>query len=156
MNDLGPMRIRPSDKVYSHEEMSEAFPDVDPGFVPLGTKIIVQLRTPKQKSKGGIILSDFDKDTELWNTQIGKVRDIGPVAFCNRETLKSWPEGAWVRIGDFVRVPKYNQDRWMIDHEGPNDATGKKTIVPVLFMLVSDIDILGKKTGNPLDVKAYI
>jgi co-chaperonin GroES (HSP10) len=151
MIDLGPVRVhKPSDKIFSHEEMTEAFPDVDPGFKPLGSRLVIQLRSPKLKSRGGIILTDFDKDTELWNTQIGKVRAIGPVAFCNRETLKPWPEGAWAKVGEFVRVPKFNQDRWMIDHESGNIKTA------VLFMLVNDIDILGLKTGNPLDVKAYI
>lgn len=131
---------------YTEAEITAAFPDVDPGFLPFGTRVIVQLRSAKTKSAGGIILTDETIDTEKWNTQIAKVRAIGPVAFKNRDTNEPWPEGDWCVVGDYVRIPKYNQDKWFIsfeDHE-------------VLFMLVNDLDLLAKKIGNPLEVKAYI
>jgi co-chaperonin GroES (HSP10) len=139
------LKISP-EYTFTKSEIAEAFPDIDPGFAPFGSRIIVQLRCPKNKSKGGIILVDDSKETEMWNTQIGKVRAIGPLAFHNRTTQEEWPEGKWCEIGDFVRVPKYNQDRWFIEHEEKQ----------VLFMLVNDLDLLAKKLGNPLEVKAYI
>jgi co-chaperonin GroES (HSP10) len=132
--------------VYSEAEIAAAFPDVDPGFVPFGTRVIVQLRSAKTKSAGGIILTDETIDVEKWNTQIAKVRAIGPMAFKDRRTSETWPEGEWCKVGEYVRIPKFNQDKWFIsfeDHE-------------VLFMLVNDLDLLAKKTGNPLEVKAYI
>ncbi len=131
---------------YTQAELKEAFPDVDPGFEPFGSRLIVQLRSAKTKSKGGILLIDETKETEKWNTQIAKVRAIGPVAFCSRDTLKPWPEGNWCKVGDFVRVPKYLQDRWEVENGDSN----------ILFMIVNDLDILAKKIGNPLEVKAYI
>lgn len=138
------------------KELAEAFPDVDPGFEPLGSRIIVQLRSPKDMS-GRIILTDTDKDTELWNTQIAKVLVIGPVAFKNRTNLDTWPEGEWFKVGDYVRIPKWNQDKWMVEIEdGGVNALGHKIKKMVLFMLINDLDILAKKTGNPLEVKAYI
>ena len=135
-----------SDTVYTQEEIDFAFPDVDPGFEPFGSRVIVQLRSVKEKSKGGIIIPNEAQETEMWNTQIAKVRALGPLAFMNRSTQELWPEGKWCAVGDYVRIPKYNQDKWFVDIDN------KK----VLFMLVNDLDLLAKKIGNPLEVKAYI
>lgn len=140
--------------VKNDAELLAAFPDVDSGFEPLGSRIIVQLRSPKES--GGLIhLPEEVQETELWNTQIAKVRAIGPVAFKNRSSLEIWPEGEWFKIGDYVRIPKWNQDKWKVEIDGTN-ALGGKTKKTVLFMLINDLDILAKKTGNPLEVKAYI
>jgi co-chaperonin GroES (HSP10) len=139
------LQIKIEDR-YTEAELREAFPDLDPGFEPFGSRLIVQLRSPKQKSRGGIILTDEVQETEMWNTQIAKVRAMGPLAFKNRESIQTWPEGDWCKVGDYVRVPKYNQDKWFTEDGGSL----------VLFMLVNDIDLLAKKTGNPLSVKAYI
>jgi co-chaperonin GroES (HSP10) len=136
-----------SDTSYTEEEIADAFPNVDPGFEPFGSRIIVQLRSAKSKSKGGIIFVNDTQETEKWNTQIAKVIKVGPLAFHNRDTVQMWPEGAWCTEGDYVRIPKYNQDKWEVQ------VTDDKV---VLFMLVNDIDLLAKKTGNPLEVKAYI
>lgn len=140
------MKLSP-DSSYTEEEITTAFPDIDPGFEPFGSRVIVQLRSPKVKSKGGILFVAETTETELWNTQIAKIRAIGPVAFKNRDSLADWPEKSWCSVGDYVRIPKYNQDKWVVDMEDGSQ---------VLFMLVNDIDLLAKKTGNPLEVKAYI
>ena len=88
--------------------LAEAFPAVEAGIQPFGSRVLVQIRTPKSTSAGGIILSTDTKDTEKWNTQVAKVVSIGPVAFKNRTTLEAWPEGDWCQVGDFVRVAKYH------------------------------------------------
>ena len=100
--------------VYEYESLEEAFPDVSPGITAFGARVLVQIRTPKQRSKGGIILGNETRETELWNTQVAKVIQVGPLAFRNRDTLAQWPEGDWCKPGDFVRVPKYGGDRWMV------------------------------------------
>lgn len=131
---------------FTEEEMKEAFPEVDPGVEPFGSRLVVQIRSVKNKTKGGIILTSDSQETEKWNTQVAKVLKVGPLSFHNRETMELWPEGAWAKPGDFVRVPKYLQDRWEV---GKGDSA-------VLFMIVNDLDILGKLTCSPLAVKAYI
>ena len=122
-------------------ELEEAFPSIDPGIKPLGSRVLVQIKTAAQKSKGGIILSTDDRSTEKWNTQVGKVVAMGPVAFHNRNTLEVWPEGEWCKVGDFVRVAKYGGDRFEVD-----DA---------LFVVFNDLDIIGTVTGDPLKMKAF-
>ncbi len=145
------------DSTYTEAELAKAFPDVDPGFEPFGSRVIVQIRSPKTITQGGIILTDDDKDTEKWNTQIGKIRAIGSVAFRNRTTLDPWPEGNWVQVGDYVRIPKFNQDKWEVDVEiGEKNIMGQSIPTRVLFMLINDMDLLAKKIGNPLEVKAYV
>ena len=99
------------------DAMKEAFPAVEAGIRPFGSRVLVQIRTPKKKSSGGIILSNDTQDTEKWNTQIAKVISLGPLSFKNRNTMDSWPEGDWCTVGEFVRVAKYGGDRW-------NDRTG--------------------------------
>jgi co-chaperonin GroES (HSP10) len=108
----------------------------------------VQIRRSKSKTAGGIILTDEAKDTEKWNTQTAKVISLGPLAFKNREKGIEWVEGQWCKPGDFVRVMKYGGDRWEV-------PLGKSE-EPALFVLFNDLDILGRVTGNPLAVKAFV
>lgn len=128
--------------------LHEAFPPVDPGVEPFGSRVLVQIRTPKTKTAGGIILDIGTRDTEKWNTQVAKVISTGSLAFCNRDTMKEWPEGSWCKPGDFVRVTKYGGDRWEVPIEGEE--------VPAMFVIFNDLDIIGRVTGDPLAIKAFI
>ena len=131
--------------------LAEAFPAVDAGVQPLGSRVLVQVKTPKAKTASGIILVDDTKDTERWNTTVAKVIAVGPLAFKNRDTMKTWPEGEWVKPGDYIRAPKYGGDRWSIayldEHADEQQA---------MFVILNDLDIVGVITGDPLSVKAFI
>lgn len=153
------MKIDHKIKMATKEELEKAFPDLDPGFLPFGSRIIVQLRSPKLYSAGGIKFPDETIETEMWNTQIGKVREVGALAFKNREKMTKWPEGSWAKVGDFVRIPKFNQDKWFIEYPCKLQGLAGREfdgVERVLFMLINDLDLLALKTGNPLEVKAYI
>lgn len=82
---------------------------------------------------------------------IGRVVEIGPLAFKNRETMESWPEGSWAQVGDYVRVPKWGGDRW--EREVPNEEGNED---PVLFMTINDHELIAKVTDDPLSFKAYV
>lgn len=131
----------------SEDALAEAFPAVDAGVQPFGSRVLVQIRTPRKVTKGGIILSSETQDTEKWNTQVAKVISVGPLAFKNRNTQEAWPEGEWCKMGDFVRVPKYGGDRWEVPITRDNSA---------MFVIFNDLDIIGQVTGDPLAVKAFI
>lgn len=133
---------------FGYESLEEAFPEVDAGVKPLGSRVLVQIRNPKSKTKGGIILTKHDKETDAWNTQVAKVLDVGDLAFCNRNTREQWPEGAWCGPGDFVRVPKYGGDRWSVKAAGHED--------PVVLVIFNDLDLIARVTGDPLEVRAFI
>ena len=127
--------------------IAEAFPPVCPGIRPFGSRVLVQIRTPKKKSKFGIHFAEETRDTEKWNTQVAKVISMGPGAFKNRTTLANWPEGDWCSPGQFVRVPKYGGDRWEVAINSDDSA---------MFVIFNDLDLLGDVIGDPLAVKAFI
>jgi co-chaperonin GroES (HSP10) len=129
------------------EALIEAFPDADPGITPFGSRVLVQIRSPKTKTASGIIIDNGSRDTEKWNTQVAKVISVGALAFKNRNTMDSWPEGSWCGPGDFVRVAKYGGDRWEVPL--PNGETA-------LFVIFNDLDIIGQVTGDPLAIRAFI
>ena len=133
------------------QTLAEAFPEVDPLMAPYGARILVQLRAVKERvTEAGLLLPEEVKETEKWNTMIGKVIAIGPLAFCKRESAEPWPEGAWAKVGEFVRVPKWGGDRWEIDFE-ENGLKGK-----ALFTFFNDHELIGKVTGDPRAIKAFI
>lgn len=134
--------------IAEESEMKFAFPEVDPEMIPYGSRVLVQLRTPRTVSDGGIAIPHEARETEKWNTQVAKVIMLGPVAFKNRDTLEPWKEGEWCQAGKFVRVPKYGGDRWEVDVPGRQD--------PSLFIVFNDLDLIGEFTGDPLKVKAFI
>ena len=133
-----------------YDSLDEAFPAADPGLIPFGTDVLVQIRTPKKRTKGGLYLPEESRETDLWNMQVAKVVALGPVAFHNRETLKPWPEGMWCDIGHYVRVPKYGGDRWWVDVSGSEDGKA-------LFVLFDDLVMKGRIPDDKvLDMVAYI
>ena len=131
----------------SENALAEAFPAAEAGIQPFGSRVLVQIRSPKQRTASGIILDTGTKDTEMWNTQVGKVISVGPLAFKNRNTQELWPEGSWCKPGDFVRVAKYGGDRWQVKTANGDDA---------LFVIFNDLDLIGQVTGDPLAVRAFI
>lgn len=133
---------------FNTYSLQEAFPEVDPGIEPLGNRILVQIRTPRTKTKGGILLTHETKEGELWNEMTARVIKLGPLAFCNRETGLPWVEGAWCKPGEYVRVPKYGGDRIMIgDLNGADNA---------LFVVFNDHEIISKVYCDPLSLKTHI
>lgn len=141
-----------TDDTPDPQELAWAFPGVNPGMAPLGGRVVVQLRRIKKTATGSrIILVAETKENEKWQNMIGKVVAIGPLAYKNRDTMTSWPEGAWAEVGDFVRVPKWGGDRWEI--KSPTDDENED---PVLFMTINDHEVIAKVTSNPLSFKAYV
>lgn len=141
---MGSVAPRPA---YAYDTLEEAFPRITPPIMPCGDKLTVQIRTPKNKSKGGIIFTEQTRETELWNEQTARVVAIGPLCFCNRNTLEPWKEGSWCKIGDFVRIPLYGGDRLAVPIPGSEELA--------LFVTIRDTEIIAKIVGNPLDIRAY-
>jgi co-chaperonin GroES (HSP10) len=136
----------------SHEAaLQEAFPAVEPGAVPVGGRILVQWRaTRKTVTSSGIVLVEETKETEKWNNQVAKVIAIGPLAFKKRDTLEPWPEGNWIEVGDYVRMPKWGGDRWEVPYGDP--SLGESA----LFSVFNDHEVIAKVTMDPLKVKAFL
>lgn len=134
------------------QSLEEAFPIVDPLMTPYGARVLVQLRAVKEKvTQSGIFIPEEVKETEKWNTMIGKILAVGPIAYKNRDTLEPWAEGVWCQVGDFVRVPKWGGDRWEVEFTDAKGANGK-----ALFTFFNDHEIIGKVTGDPRAIKAFV
>lgn len=133
---------------WGFSSVDEAFPPVEAGVVPFGSRVLCQVRTPKRTTKGGIILTAETRETDHYNTQVAKVVAVGPLAFHNRNTMEPWPEGAWAAPGDFVRIPRYGGDRWSVPvNDGEDEA---------ILVIFNDLDLVGKVTGDPLAIKAFL
>jgi co-chaperonin GroES (HSP10) len=132
---------------FAYDNVDEAFPACDPGVQPFGSRVLVQIRTPKKKTAGGIMLVGETRETEHYNTQVAKVLTVGSLAFKNRNTMESWPEGSWCAPGDFVRVPRYGGDRWTVKTPDGDEA---------IVVIFNDLDLVGKVTGDPLAIKAFL
>jgi len=129
-------------------DLQEAFPVVDPGAIPLGARVLVQLRKAKKKmTASGIILPEETRDTERAQNPVAKVVALGPLAFKKRDTMEPWVEGIWCNVGDYLRVPKWTGDRWLVPH-GDDEK--------VEFMVLNDHEVIAKITGNPLEVRAFV
>lgn len=134
---------------YGYDGLDDAFPPVEPGVEPLGSRVLVQLRSAKTRTKGGIILTQEVQETDQWNTQVAMIRAIGPLSFRHRDSMEEWKEGAWCNVGDFVRVPKYGGDRWSVKiDEGGSQRE-------VLFILFNDLDLIAR-VNDPLAMRAFI
>lgn len=129
------------------DSMESAFPKANPGAEPFGNRVLVQLRSAKRRTAGGIVLPEEARSYEQWMTTIGKVIKLGPLAFKNRDTQEPWPEGVWAVEGDFVRVPKWGGDRWEV-------TIGED--VSARYVIYRDVELIAKITGDPLSFKDYV
>lgn len=149
---------------YRYEDEAEAFPPVDPRMQPFGNFVLVQIRQPKINTQGGIVIPDDSRQTELDNCQVAKVVAVGPLAFCHRESGQPWPEGAWCKIGDYVRVPKYQGDRRRLAYKRMafefDDMAKRQFEVEdhAEFVLLKDIALLGRfdDVAAALAERAYL
>ena len=154
LSDLGAKEVRFSKdqplaaSTRAYQTLDQAFPKVEPEHEPFGNLVLVQIRTAMTRTAGGIELVPGDQETEKWNTQVAKVIAVGPVAFKNRDSMEPWPEGAWFKVGDFVRCPKYGGDRFEVPIPGSPDKA--------VFAIFEDNDFRARLTGDPLKVVAYI
>lgn len=132
------------------ETLDEAFPQCDPGITPLGARVLLQLKSVKKASKGGIILVDETRETERVQSMVAKVLALGPIAFKNRDTLAAWGEGLWCSVGDYVRVPRWSGDRFTIPN--PNDPDDEISI-----QVLNDFELWAKvEPSKVLQMRQFV
>lgn len=116
-------------------DLSTAFPSVNPGVRPLGTRVLVQLRRVVQKTASGLVLHFETREFNKSVTQLAKVVSMGPIAYHNRSTGEPWPEGVWVKVGELVRIPRFGGDRIEVTDPENADET-------ITFAMFQDHEIL--------------
>jgi co-chaperonin GroES (HSP10) len=132
---------------FAKQTLEEAFPVLPIPVRPYGGRVVVQIRRLPKRSRSGLILIEDTRDTAKWNTQVGKLVAIGPLAFRNRETGEPWPEGIWAALGQYVRVPRWDGDRIEVMLKGEDD--------PVIFVTFNDAQLIGEINGDPLEQLIY-
>lgn len=148
---------------YRYASIDAAFPAVNPGHRPLGNLILVQIRQPELRTGGGIILDSELRKAEQNNTQVAKVISVGPLAFKSRDTAQPWPEGAWAEVGSFVRIPKYQGDRFTVAFNREDYdidlVTGKRKPTQVQdnaeFCFIKDLALVAI-VDDPLTGRAFL
>ena len=79
---------------------------------PSGWRLLVLPFTPKEKTKGGIIIAQEALDKARIATNCGYVVKIGPMAYGDKE---KFPTGPWCKKGDWVIFARYAGSRLPIE-----------------------------------------
>lgn len=136
----------------SEEEAALAygFPNVEPGVIPFGQRVLVQIRYARRRTASGLELPGETQDTEKWNTGIAQVLMLGPLAFKKRDTLQPWGEGQWVEVGDYVRAPKFGGDRWEVEIPDTESIDARKAELAKV-----ETELLAAKGKDDLEMRLY-
>lgn len=129
--------------IENQYDIEQAFPAVPCPVKPLGARVTVQMRFPKNKTKSGLILTAETAENMYRNEQTAKVVALGAGCFRWPDSGEPWASGPWYQVGDFVRVPLYGGDNHWVEVDGNL----------ILFKTFKDLEVIGLIEGSPLDVK---
>ncbi len=85
---------------------------VDELPTPSGWRLLVLPFTPKEKTKGGIIIAQESLEKLRIATNCGYVIKVGPLAYHDKE---KFPTGPWCKKGQWVIFARYAGSRIKID-----------------------------------------
>ena len=80
--------------------------------VPSGWRLLVLPFSPREKTKGGILIAQESLDKLRIATNCGYVLKMGPLAYHDRE---KFPTGPWCKKGDWVIFARYAGSRLPIE-----------------------------------------
>ena len=80
--------------------------------VPSGWRLLVLPFTPREKTKGGILIAQESLDKLSVATNCGYVLSMGPLAYQDKE---KYPTGPWCKVGEWVIFARYAGSRLPIE-----------------------------------------
>ena len=80
--------------------------------VPSGWRLLVLPFSPREKTKGGILIAQESLDKLRIATNCGYVVSMGPLAYHDKE---KFPTGPWCKKGDWVIFARYAGSRLPIE-----------------------------------------
>jgi len=80
--------------------------------VPSGWRLLVLPFSPREKTKGGILIAQESLDKLRIATNCGYVLEMGPLAYHDRE---KFPTGPWCKTGQWVIFARYAGSRLPIE-----------------------------------------
>ena len=148
---------------YEFQSLEEAFPGpedgCDPDTDPMPHLVLLQIRRAKNMSSGGIALPDEVQQAEAANTQVAKVIAIGHNCFKHPDSGKPWAEGPWFKVGDYLRIPRYNGFRfsvkWKVPKKWDTRRDGINSVEDIGFVMFEPVHLTGKLRGDPRSVTSY-
>ena len=100
---------------YQHEEKEPLNPENIQRSqlpVPSGWRLLVLPFSPREKTKGGLLIAQESLDKLRIATNCGYVISIGPLAYHDKE---KFPTGPWCKKGDWVVFARYAGSRLPIE-----------------------------------------
>ena len=79
---------------------------------PSGWRLLVLPFTPREKTKGGILIAQESLEKLRIATNCGYVLKMGPLAYLDKE---KYPTGPWCKIGEWVIFARYAGSRLPIE-----------------------------------------
>ena len=79
---------------------------------PVGYRLLVRPYQPKQKTKGGLYLTEKTLETQQLTTVVGFVVKMGDLCYKDKE---KFPTGPWCKEGDWVMFARYAGSRIKIE-----------------------------------------
>ena len=80
--------------------------------VPSGWRLLVLPFTPRENTKGGILIAQESLDKLRVATNCGYVLSMGPLAYQDKE---KYPTGPWCKVGEWVIFARYAGSRLPIE-----------------------------------------
>ena len=79
---------------------------------PSGWRLLVLPFTPREKTKGGILIAQESLEKLRIATNCGYVLKMGPLAYLDKE---KYPTGPWCKVGEWVIFARYAGSRLPIE-----------------------------------------
>ena len=79
---------------------------------PSGCRLLVLPFTPREKTKGGILIAQESLEKLRIATNCGNVLKMGPLAYQDKE---KYPTGPWCKVGEWVIFARYAGSRLPIE-----------------------------------------
>ena len=79
---------------------------------PTGWRLLVLPFKMKEKTKGGLVLSETTLEKQQVASQVGLVMAMGPDCYKDKER---YPDGPWCKVKDWIMFARYAGSRIKID-----------------------------------------
>lgn len=80
---------------------------------PTGHKLLVWVPPAQEKTTGGILLPDKERDLSQVTTPLAYVIAVGPDAYADH---RRFPSGAFCKAGDWIIMPSMSGGRLKLQH----------------------------------------
>lgn len=107
-----------------------------------GYKLALLLPRPEEKTAGGIIRPDMNRDNAILMANAGLVLAVGPDAY-TPETR--YPSGPWCKVGDWVVFQRYSTTAALMGYKGVTIAIIPDDKIDMLVEQPTDVTEVPKR-----------